>query len=574
MPSYSNTEIKEPASGAFHYSLTIQFFIMKNLIKPLLAFVLPLCVIFLLVQCQRYSEQDIVFKLGDLAVTNYELNRSIVRELGEDVNTTELKEWKENFIEEMYILYESLKSGYDTITEINEFVTGIERQMIAQYKGYLWKKVEEPKLKFTESNLKEAYKKSSQIYYIDYLVVDKTKIGKLRDYEILLREKDYQSFSNLSKLLRDSNHVTKNLTYIYPSLEYPELNQHIDKFKEKSFLHIDLRKDDNVALLFIKKTEPSGIVDFKSYQKNVYPVLYQLETENLITSKQRIIANLAKAEIDSSVCFRFFELLKDAYPNKISIKENETIFKYFKAGKEIFVGSANFLKYYYNRLSIPNLRSINDFYALIPEYIRTDYLNDEARGLGIYNEFHFTADRNFFKNTQIIDYYKKEILKKIRIDEENIYKQYITNPTRYCRRESFSFEVLSFNDLESANKAYIELSDTAKGNVGKVVGIIDVSQITIKGEEINKLADNLRQIITLSIGEISKPIFSKGKSVLYRKINEGPIVTIPLNEIKYAIRDTLLQQELNIILASRIDSLRKTIVPEINKISDFKPKKF
>jgi hypothetical protein len=124
-------------------------------------------------------DDEIVLKIGSFEISRYEYEKNKEREL-ENKTKVNTEGWLRTYVANSYFLADAYFNKYDTISAINKKVNYAAVTMLAQYKGYLWDKVEEPKISFSEKHLKRVYRKRNKLFDLEYfLFPDKATLNTI-----------------------------------------------------------------------------------------------------------------------------------------------------------------------------------------------------------------------------------------------------------------------------------------------------------------------------------------------------------------------------------------------------------
>ncbi len=513
---------------------------------------------------------EIVLKIGKLVITKYEFEKN--KRLVDGANT-DMKKWVNEFIENRYLLADAYEKKYDTINAINKVVEYAALEHIAKVDGYVWEKVEEPKLQFSKAELKNAFKKRGKIYFIDGLYFKNRKIlDSIINFKMNIKGED---FDNLVKKCKANKNIIYNSnSYQYPYSFFAQISEKIYKMNDGDVIGPIYLKEGYYLLHLIKK-ETVKQQTFNNEKEDIEWTLKEIRTNQIVEAKQKEIFEKTKIVINEP---EINKLYKSLQINKLKISNellNNILMTYRVDSMTKVYTVRDFWDYlHYTPLLMGDYSRAIIIKGILQDYVIRQYLYRVADSLGILKDNKYLLDKVNFKNTQILtEYIKNEFQNKVIISENEIVDYYDRNKESFTNGKVSNVSILTFNDYKAAinnservsqivsDGKFFEFKDT---NVIK--GLLTY-QPNIKIENNNKKfpPDLVSNIFSIPEGQVSSPVEYNKKCILFFVTKREGIRINQLDEVKWKIKEILENKKIEEMKAKRIIELRKKFQIEINR---------
>lgn len=544
-----------------------------------LSFLRNLIIFLLSCSCNKndiYS--DVVLKIGQLEITRYEFEKSKSRDLPDlvssnnKVNTGKLQEWKKKYIEKYMMIADAYETGLDTITSIRKQVEYTTKLMVAQQYGYLWQKTISPVVDQFKQVTEEKIGKRKKLFYFDYIFCDDLQ-------ELLKINGNDTIFESVSEynVLKSKCHLNKSfrtgyMSHQWPFLSFWEYKDYLFAMQEGEVSSL-LTLDNSYAILFLDHIEIIEITD--DDKKNLRTEL-QLGIEKEIDErKTREIELHCSPILNNESIELLYGFISDG--NEIvDFNINGELMHYMMNDKSIMLDYATFLEYYNYLPYKPEILDKEEFKGLIIQYCYDDYLNIEAKKLGIYELDSFLLDQKMFKNGLLYgEYLQTNILNKIEIDSLEIISYYDGHTVDFLQPQIITADIYYFDRKVDAMRNMHVLSDLLKNNqpeevkdVKVVENLSDVKKgYKIHTEHSSRFPNNfMAELLFTKTGELSTiPVEYEGKYVLLFKTGEEGQCIRRLDDVYDDIVIKIRQQKIEVRRQKRIEELKKKYMIEVDR---------
>lgn len=524
------------------------------------------------ISCQKKKNPNgVVLQIGELTISQRELFKDFdkyytsLNESGVNKNKL-IKKWIGHYIDDRYLLAEAIELKYDTLEEIKLNVEGMANWMLCCYKGCLWNKVEEPKLEFTEGQIRDAFEKSGKLYYLEIVVFNHLlNEAELAQLKAINKMEEFEGSKLIQKAEPMVGGYIHSTTFIYPSPDLWEIQDSIIELSEKDIKPIVSPYRNRTYIVYVKKMEKTNIGDIKQFKDRALYSLRMSKEQELLYKKQREIAGYSKQVIDTSLA----KMLAGAYrinnDTIINTPKELILFSYYLENKKINVNLSEYTRYVKTQPIRFVQTTTSSVLQRISDYILMQHLQKEAADLGLTNDSDFLADKNIFKHNQTLNLYKVFLTKNLSVNETEVLDYYNTNKGLFLQKEFFSFEKLHFTDRNKAYEAYSLLTDSTKVD-SKLQGVVNISNIKLRPSDTLFTNEIKYQLTNIPVGAYSKPIVQGTEIIIFHKQGEGKVMAIPYNFIRNEIHDILLDQKRSQLLTNRVSDLKKKYKLKLNLI--------
>lgn len=527
---------------------------------------------------------EIVLKVGSVEITKYEFekNKKQFEQSNTQIGSKALKTWLNGFIERAYILADAYKKRYDTIQSLNKTLNYASADQIAKVNGYVWAKVEEPKLQVSESELKEAYEKRDQLYHIEYLYFPNIELLD----SVLKNDKAVKNPAQFNHLIQASKENTtikyNNDSFLWPFDFFEPVKEKIYSLNEGDVVG-PLNLPDGYYILHLVKKEKKMQ---QTFDKEKDPIVWQIRdarTLQIAEAKQKEIFSKTNIVINEDEVNKLSGQLKKLQINQIrensgSIDkkmQNEVLMTYSINKSQKCYAVRDFMDYIrYAPVLAGDYYQKEAIMECLHDQIIAQYIFLVADSLGILKEKKYLLDRKNFMNNLLETYYDdKEFFKQITITDKEISDYYENNKTSYTIGKVSIVSFLTFKDKDAAieNRSRVEqivysgqfynLKDTST-----LKGLITY-QPNLKIEFTNKeySPEIINQIFSLQENQVSMPIEQNKNYILFFVTKRDGQRIKELNEVKEQLKMELTGKKIDGLKSKRVTELKKKYPMVINK---------
>jgi len=494
----------------------------------------------------------------------------------------QIEKWKENYLENCYFLLDAINLGYNSHKEINNKVERYANYSLAKKDGFLWKYREEPKLKISAKEIKDAYKAREKEYYIESIVFLDTayyfNLVKNKPTFINKPLKDLLLFCEQEKVkyqITTTQYPYNDLLY-YPDdlIDSLETNKVIGPYFYKNIcLYFHLLRKENIKQKPFN-TEKEMIIDdlkkhksFRIVEENVNQIVEYAQPvyNNINISKFLSIENKCRIEKNSDSLFNNkspLPLVVYRYKNKLVELEAHRFWSYRK-----------------NFYLVMDLNDVISVKNELTNFIIEEYVSDEAKGLKLDTLNAFILKNNLYKHKLMVEEYKNELKKNItNISDVDLLNYYDLNKNNFSGSKNIVVSLLYFNNFEDAsvsinniNYAILHNKMNKLSEEGFIKGLVKyIPSDTLSRENNNLSPEFLKGLFNLSSGRSSQ-VFKIGKFyVLAIKNSETGTIIKPFLEVKDEIERKLKKEYYLKIKSEKIKELKSKYKMQVNLIDDIK----
>ena len=533
--------------------------------------------IFVLFNCTSKNKteevsDEIVLKIGDVEITKYEFEKNKKRYYDPKSN---YQEWVNSFINNTYYLADAYNKKYDTITQINKTVEYMSLLMISQVGGYLWRKVEEPKLEFSKSEIIEMYKKRDKVFYFEYLVFPdkKTLTSLLHNDTIIKSESDFLVLANKCKF----NNTIKyeNRVFPYPFSELWQIKDILYNLKEGE-ISTPLYTDNGIYIIRLSKIETTKQHPFKKEKQKLVNMLRQQKSHQIIERKQKEVFQKANMVFNEKVIKSVLNsiTLYNIERNSTISNPTDTLINYQLNNKYQYLLVKDFMHYYVNKPFMATIEDKESLNKALENYVDEQYMYAEAENLGITKEKRYVLDKKNFKNKLIQDYYnKKEFSCNFNITKHELHAYYNDKKESFTEATSCDANLFTFKDLNTAMNSYgyintlldqgdfSEFSDTSS-----LRGLLTYQEdVNIQRDSEMYPAELIQVIFNSPLYELNGP-FELTNAILYIKTKQEGIRVKTIEEVKDEIKNRIRRDKEDKLKNEQLNKLKNKYSSSIKNL--------
>ncbi|MCK5169864.1 MAG: peptidyl-prolyl cis-trans isomerase [Bacteroidales bacterium] len=532
----------------------------------------------ILIQCKPKNKTDnvadnIVLKVGNIEITKYEFDKNKKRYYDPNSGKSYM-EWLDEFINEAYFLADAFDNKFDTVATINKNLDIVACSMVGRVGGYLWNKVEEPKLVFSDSEIEKIYKKRDKVFFLEYLsFTDEKAIAMLLKNDTVI--KTATDFNRLIDICRPNNSVIiKNGAFLYPFDELEPVKDIIFGLNQGDVTPL-IRVYDKIVAIHLLKTENTKQQPFTFEKDQIKRVLREIKTTQLTDKKRIEIFNKAHIIINEKLEDTVFKIINDTQYDFCKNTLTDTLMRYTLENQPKYLLIKDFVYYYRNNPFLYFVEEKQMLRNILYDFVEEQYLFTEAENLGVTKETGYILDKKNYKNKLILGYYyRNKFYNNVNVSDDELQVYYNDNKQNFTGANSCNVSVFTFNDKQSATKNLGYLY--SKISTGKFKDISDTTIVKglisykrdIKIDKDNKIypQELTRDIFNAPLNQLEGPIDYNNVCILFVKTKQEGKKIKPFEEIKEEIRNIITDDKADVLKKQKIKELKEKYPVSINKI--------
>ncbi len=516
-------------------------------------------------------DNEIVLKIGPIEINRYEYEKDKKREFEyQKFRTTE--DWNNYYIANSYFLADAYYKKYDTISAITKVVDYAAITMLGKHRGYLWNKVEEPKLVISNKEIRKVYRKQNKILDMEYFLFP----NKIVLNAILNNDTCIQTEVDFNKLI-DTCH-TKSVKYVNTQLVYPfneleSVKTQIYALQQGDIIKIPL-KNGKILIAHLKKIIEINQKTFGEERENIYANLRRIKEKQIIEKKQNLILSKANIIINEKVANSILlRIENDKYLELSKTLLADTVLTYVFNNTPVVLSEAEFFDYYQNNPFMYVITEIESLKEVLRSIIIEKYLYTECVEIGITEETKFLTDKRDFMNRLILNAYNQNNFYKSKISNKDMIEYYNANKQKFTQCKTCYVSVFTFKDK---NSAYYSLNF-----LDKIIfqnGILNPSdtsnmglrsyhpKVIIETSNSDYQPELIRMIFTSKINTPIGPVKINNQESIFIKTKEEGQEIQPYEQAKETIEKQLITENMEIIKDNKLKELMNNHPIKINKI--------
>lgn len=517
-------------------------------------------------------DDEIVLKIESFEISRYEYEKTRRRDL-ENQNKSNAEDWLNNYIANSYFLTDAYLNKYDTISAIIKKVNYAATTMLSQYKGYLWNKVEEPKIVFSRKELKRVYRKRNNLFDLEFfLFPDETTIKTILNNDTCINTE--ADFKMLALKCKENTIKCANAQLLYPFSSLEPAKKQIYKSKQGSIIRKSF-KDGKILIAHLKKVTKRNQKKFKEEKAHISSVLRRIKENQIIADKRNSVFNEANIRFNEDVVDSIFEKVVNTPPPVEVSKQMlaDTVLTYLFNNQINELLLADFIDYYNNHPFVLAIINKNTLYEVLNNIVEEMYLYVESEKLGITNEKLFLLDKRDYMNRLILNAYSKNNFYSTKVADIDIYDYYINNKQRFSQSKTCYVSVFTFRDK---NLSAINLNLVNKIiSQGGIKNPSDTSKMGLlyyhPNDKIETNSDKypnsiIRNIFLSKVNVLIGPIVLNNHANIFVKIKEEGQEIQPFELVRESIKKLILTERGEILKDNKLDELISKYPVTINKI--------
>ena len=551
-------------------------FFMNSTIINLLKLSFIISIIGTLLNCSNNKKseeisEEIVLKIGNVEITKYEFERNKSKYVTPQTN---YKSWLSDFIDNTYILTDAYEKKFDTIQILQKKLNYAALKMMGQVNGYLWNKVEEPKLKISKDELQTAYEKRNKVYFIEYIRFS----SKNEMDSIIKNNADIENEINFNLLVTEIKQKKiaeyNSNQYLWPFDNLNLLKNQIYNLKQGQIK--TEKTSEGIYIIHLLKKENITQPPFDKEIENIEPILKQIKTIQIAENKQNEIFEKTKIKINNQIENKLLNETNKQNISNDNIKfMNEPLMEYYLNNEKIIFTVNDYYDYRINDQFLGIINNKQSLTNALQDYVIEKYLFLEAEKLRITQQKNYLLDRKNYLNTLLkMHYENEEFYKPIKVTDSELIKYYTQNSAQYVESKISYVSVFIFKNLSTASESwgYIK-SKIAKGDfrgftdTTKLKGLISYKpNIKIDRSNTDYPTEIINSFLNRPEKTVTEPLVYGDKSIIFYKVKEDGKSIEPFYIIKEYLKEQVMMNKYQQNRQIRLNELKDKYKILIKKI--------
>ncbi|WP_299290323.1 peptidylprolyl isomerase [uncultured Mucilaginibacter sp.] len=515
---------------------------------------------------------EIILKTGTIEITRYEFEKNKKKELSQQKETDSLS-WIKKYIADSYFLADAYSRKYDSATVISKRVNYAAITMMGKYKGYLWNKIEEPKLTFSDDELKAVYQKKDKLFHLEFLLFDSKD-----SFDVVLRNraqiKTEAEFRKIVDIGTKSRIQYRKTQLFFPFGELSPVKDEIYRSTQGNIIQAPF-ENGKMLVAYISKVEKKNQQPFVAEKQNIYSNLRRLKERQIIDRKHDSIFHIAGIVMNESVVQALSKKIKGPFIQDIpkTIK-NDTLLTYFFNKKNQALLMRDFADYYQNN---PFNKIITNKEALketLKGIVIEKYLYADCLKFGLTNDKQYILDRKNFKNRLVLDAYSRDNFYNTKPSEQAVSDYYKVNQQHFLAPKACHVSVFTFKDIIAAGTNLFHLDKMLLAGTGNfsdtsaLKGLLSYRpDVLLSNKNYPYQANMVANVFTAKPNTAIGPFEWNNRGYVFVKTKEEGQEPLPLDVAREAIERELIAENAEILKEKKLKELKSKYALTINKLT-------
>lgn len=541
--------------------------LLKIFIYILLIYIIAACVDLKDNVVLRINETEVLET--DFIADMYDEKNRVEIENKQKFTKTLFNTWLNNYINEILIYNEALKSGINNDKEIDYICSIINKLILVQDNSDFYKKITEEKSEIVKEDL-IIFKKEIEFTYEFELIIFES-IENLNN--VLKNEINCQNindYNRIKKLAKANNIFITKIKENYPynsllGIKNVLVNLNINSVFGPLKIYNYPYDQKYVYIRCVNKTKSNyNSNSFKDGE--IYAILHNYENPYLMHKKLYEIYETSKFKFNDEIISRCFKDIN--YINNTNIIDTISIKKYLDINVFSYLinGSVNNktirdLYNFHSNLFVRNM-FINEkaFKDCFLDILTLDYLWLEAEKIGYTKTVKMLKNiSNLEKKVTVQKYLDRTKFKNINIKAQEVQQEYYNNIKKFSMPEYINYEILAFKKFEDAfrirdslNRIYYKQIQLNEVNLNGLIEI-EKNKSTKDKKLINYTTNFFEELFK---GNCSQIYVENGFYKFALKTDEVGLKYKQLHEVEQLIYFELLQKKQNYLKMELINKLK------------------
>lgn len=539
--------------------------------------ILILISVYLFASCEAKKNKpgdvnEIVLKTGTIEITRYEFEKNQKKGI-EQQKVPDTTGWLKKYIADSYFLADAYSRNYDSATAINKKVNYAAITMLGKYKGYLWNKIEEPKLTFSDKELKVVYQKRDKLFHLEYLLFDNKNSfdAVLKNTAEIKTEADFRKIVDIGTKSRVQYIKTQ---LMYPFGELLPVKDEIYKSTQGGIIQTPV-ENGKMRVVYISKVEKKEQQQFEAEKQNIYLNLRRVREEQIIDKKQDSIFRLAQIVINEKVVQALSKKIKGPFVEDIpKTMKNDTVLTYFLNKKTQALLMRDFVDYYQNNPFNYVITSKEALTEMLKGIVIEKYLYADCVKFGLTNDRQYILDRKNFKNRLVLDAYSRDNFYNTKPSERAVYDYYKVNKQRFLASKTCHVSVFTFKDIIAAGSSLFHIDKMLLAGTGNfsdtsaLKGLLSYRpDVRLSNKNYPYPGNMVANVFTAKLNSPIGPFEWNNRGYVFVKTKEEGQEPQPLDLARETIEKELIAENAEILKGKKLKALKSKYDLTINKLT-------
>jgi peptidyl-prolyl cis-trans isomerase C len=530
---------------------------------------------------QKEVSDEIVLKIGSFEITKYEFEKSKTEYENSKKNDKSLSinKWLKDYTDGAYLLADAYDKKFDTAISINKIAMYEFDSRLASQNGYVWNKIVAPTLTVSKSEIKNAYKKREQVYYLEILCFPYDSLwNNSKKLTTIKNEIEFQQLKTECEI--DKTATTFSMSECWPFRFPAPYNDQIYNSDIGGIIG-PFYMLNSYYLIHITHKEKIRQRPFAKEKDEIEGLLWEAKINEVISNSQKNIYNKTNIVINETILNNLIDNLKKNNQNgqkRLNVNKDlydNILMTYSLNGSKKNYKASQFADYIQYSTLYGDYTDKSTIELHLRNHVVREYYYRVADSLGILKDKQYILDKKSFKNNLMeYYYYVNEFQKNILVDDQEILKYYEENKESFTDGKTVTVSFLTFKDKHSADEnigaiaqlisqdLFFKLKDTTL-----LKGLISY-QPNIKIDFTNKdyPAEVISDIFSIPEKQVSMPYEFHGTYLMFFVTKREGVRVKELNEVKEAIRQILISRKMEDLKNKRIEELRNKYIITTNKL--------
>jgi len=511
-------------------------------------------------------EKDIIYKVGAFEATRYEVDQDFLNFKAGHSGTNDhlMDSWMNALRTKAYFLADAYAKRYDTLSVLQKKLDFAIKYKIAQEGGYLWNRNVAPKLKVSNAEVEDAYRKRADLYHIDLLFFSDERI--LRDAGKRFSVDSPKMFYELVKEYRGHAGVEfASVSMVYPFTQLASVKDIINQKNIGSVLGPIAEPEGSYFILLTGK-QKRDLPSIETDRQHIEQDLIFLKRKMAIHAKQDSIFRT------SSVVFRDdnIERLARQLTNKVTSAPDTdtlTLMRYHLNDAEVRFRAKDYQEFIkYSPILVGDFSQQQQIRDNLKDQLIRAYLHEEAKRLGVLADETLLLEKRHYYHALLEQYYYvEEFERNIQISPEELVDYYNKNPKDFPADQiawvsfiEFANEHAAYNGISYFQSVLSRGNTPSLSDTATVHGVIHIkAPAQINGTTSEWGEQNRKQFIDGKVNIVYGPIKHNNRVYLYYISRKETENVKEFSTVKEKIRARLKRVRVEELKTNKISALKK-----------------
>jgi len=514
------------------------------------------------------NDDDSVLSIGQYKLTSNDLEW---QRRGDRYKSLSNEALQEKLIQNGRILAYALDHRYDTIKALNKLLNYASRSYATRSDGFIFNKKIEPKLKLTDSDIKNAYRKRSQQLILEVI--------QLRDKKVL--DKFYKSPNDFNVLKEQVAFAKNGQVFTAPS-RFPNVPLSIYASNVENAKAGDvfgpLETEDGYLIVGVAAIKPLNQNAFEQEKDEIRKEMVAALTRKHMWQMDKRIAGQANIKINDKAILALtskFDAQEKSWPG---VSPDFVLMSYVLEGKPVTFRLANFAEFVQNEpVFFGSLNNPDDVKKMLHYFVNEQYLFAVAQQMNVQADSDYQQFRRNYQQKIFVEYFKRtNIHPKLSVSAREVEYYYRNHNNNYSVFESATVAVYKFKDFQKAFRAHSLLTHNARsagkpqeGNLLNKTALPEPITMDVNMKDSTNSPQFIDALLKLPSGQISSPINVNGEFLLISVKSKSGMTILPFVYAKEQVKKQMRSEKERQVMARVQERLKANYAVKENKVDQY-----